>query len=174
MEPPSSSYRGYVYLIGSERFGWYKIGKARNASIRIRDIGCLLPFQIRAIGLWKTVDPYGLESAMHQKYKSFRINGEWFHFHPGKIRTILGQDTPLPSVRVSIPEALQFSNMASDLFTSNEERQLGVDNRSAFRQLLADNKMEFTKENKYLARQHIKNLARKRKSGMIPPVEPMF
>jgi len=34
---------GYVYLIGSPTFGWYKIGKSRKPEIRIENLGILLP-----------------------------------------------------------------------------------------------------------------------------------
>ena len=37
---------GYVYLIGTPIFGWYKIGKSKTPEVRIKDLGILLPFKL--------------------------------------------------------------------------------------------------------------------------------
>ena len=61
MTPSNPSYRGYVYLIGSSRFGWYKIGKSRSATIRVQTLGILLPFKVEVFAVWMTDNP----SAQH-------------------------------------------------------------------------------------------------------------
>lgn len=71
---------GYVYLIGSTVFGWYKIGKAKTPEVRVKDLGILLPFKINVIGVWKANDHHLMESALHEMYQNNRINGEWFEF----------------------------------------------------------------------------------------------
>ena len=71
---------GYVYLIGTPLFGWYKIGKSRTPTVRVSDLGILLPFKIKVLGVWKAQDHTKLEAELHQQYKQNRINGEWFSF----------------------------------------------------------------------------------------------
>jgi hypothetical protein len=71
---------GYVYLIGTPIFGWYKIGKSRTPEVRVKDLGILLPFKVEIIGVWKAVNHHLMESTLHDIYKSNRINGEWFAF----------------------------------------------------------------------------------------------
>ena len=71
---------GYVYLIGTPVFGWYKIGKSKTPIVRVRDLGILLPFKIRVIGVWKAEDHTLMEQALHEKYIDNRVNGEWFEF----------------------------------------------------------------------------------------------
>lgn len=71
---------GYVYLIGSPLFSWYKIGKSRTPEIRVQDIGILLPFRIVVVGIWRAENHTSLESLLHQKYAGQRVNGEWFRF----------------------------------------------------------------------------------------------
>lgn len=71
---------GYVYLIGTPVFGWYKIGKSRTPEVRVKDLGILLPFKVEIIGVWKAVNHHLMESALHEMYKTSKINGEWFGF----------------------------------------------------------------------------------------------
>ena len=69
---------GYVYLIGTPIFGWYKIGKSRTPEVRVKDLGILLPFKVEIIGVWKAVNHHLMESTLHEMYKTNKINGEWF------------------------------------------------------------------------------------------------
>lgn len=79
---------GYVYLIGNERFQWYKIGKAKNAEIRVENLGILLPFKLKIFGIWKAQNHTLMESALHELYAQSRINGEWFTFSKKSIEQI--------------------------------------------------------------------------------------
>lgn len=71
---------GYVYLIGTCTFGWYKIGKSKTPEVRIKDLGILLPFKIRVFRVWQAVDHSRMERALHEMYAENKINGEWFQF----------------------------------------------------------------------------------------------
>ena len=71
---------GYVYLIGSPTFGWYKIGKSITPEVRVKDLGILLPFKIHVIGVFRAEDHTLLERTLHEIYSDNRINGEWFEF----------------------------------------------------------------------------------------------
>lgn len=70
---------GYVYLIGTPIFGWYKIGKSRTPEVRVKVL-ILLPFKVEIIGVWKAVNHHLMESILHEMYKTSKINGEWFEF----------------------------------------------------------------------------------------------
>lgn len=52
---------GYVYLIGSPIFGWYKIGKSITPEVRIKNLGILLPFKIDIICIWKAENHHKLQ-----------------------------------------------------------------------------------------------------------------
>ncbi len=101
---------GYVYLIGSPTFKWYKIGKSTNAQIRVTTLGVLLPFRIEVIAVWKTNNPSGLEYSLHERCAESRINGEWFSFTDQEVKAIVedmlwAQTDVLPT----------FSNMERDI-----------------------------------------------------------
>lgn len=80
---------GYVYLIGSIRYKWYKIGKSSHAAIRISELGILLPFKIHVIAVWKTEAYHALERQLHEKYAERRINGEWFKLGKNAVQTLV-------------------------------------------------------------------------------------
>lgn len=79
---------GHVYLIGNSKFRWYKIGKSRDAHIRVFDLGVLLPFQISVIEVVRC-DAYDyVEKHLHREFAEHRINGEWFHFDPDTVNAV--------------------------------------------------------------------------------------
>lgn len=96
---------GYVYLIGTPVFGWYKIGKAKTPEVRVQDLGILLPFKIGVLGVWKAHNHHLLEQTLHEMYKDHRINGEWFELTGDHIRSIFDS---LPS------EAIVYSSEQVD------------------------------------------------------------
>jgi hypothetical protein len=100
---------GHVYLIGSPRFRWYKIGKSSNASIRVSELGILLPFRIEVVAVWKVANHHETERVLHEKHAANRINGEWFTFTKEEITTIL-EDMLWASTAVSSG----FSNLEAD------------------------------------------------------------
>ena len=71
---------GYVYLIGTPIFGWYKIGKSITPEVRVKDLGILLPFKIKVLGVWSAQNHHLMEQTLHEMYADHRINGEWFEF----------------------------------------------------------------------------------------------
>jgi hypothetical protein len=82
---------GYVYLIGSPLFHWYKIGKSSNAAIRVTDLGVLLPFRIEVIAIWKVPNHHEWERILHERFRSKNLNGEWFVFDEEEIRSIVAE-----------------------------------------------------------------------------------
>lgn len=110
---------GYVYLIGSPTFGWYKIGKSATPDIRIKDIGILLPFKVAVFAIWKAENHHLLETVLHEKYAQFNINGEWFRFERDKIAAIVLWDLPdvariFPTENTLDSVFATFSNMSRD------------------------------------------------------------
>lgn len=122
-----TAMEGYVYLIGSPLFGWYKIGKSKTPEVRVTNLGILLPFKLRIIGIWKAKNHSLLETTLHEKYKANAINGEWFEFTAKEAHEVFNS---LPSsVRifpaVDTHHALdRFSNV--DLDTKNNKKVIGV------------------------------------------------
>lgn len=117
---------GYVYIIGSTRFGWYKIGKSSTPDIRVRDIGILLPFKLKPIGVWRAINHHTAEQALHEMYSDNRINGEWFEFTPEEL---LNVENKIPHETRVYPGVLteqidRFSNLEED--TKRKGRVLGL------------------------------------------------
>lgn len=118
---------GYVYLIGTPVFGWYKIGKSRTPEIRVKDLGILLPFKVHIIGVWKAANHHLMESALHELYNDFRINGEWFEFSKKKAYEVF---CSIPDVTRVYPiddsehPLDRFSNIAED--RKNTKKVIGV------------------------------------------------
>jgi len=100
---------GHVYLIGSHVFHWYKIGKSNDASIRVTELGILLPFRIEVIAVWKVHDHHQTEKLLHEKFAKQRINGEWFSFKYGLLRRLIAD-----MAQVQVGTARNFSNIESD------------------------------------------------------------
>lgn len=86
---------GFVYMIGSERYGWYKIGFSKNCEIRIDQLGILLPFKVELFAVWKSFDGLSLETEMHAKYRHFHIHGEWFSMNDNDRITVIEDDKPI-------------------------------------------------------------------------------
>ena len=120
---------GYVYLIGTPVFGWYKIGKSKTPTIRVKDLGILLPFKIKVIGVWKAADHHLMEQTLHEMFANNRINGEWFEFERKEVYKIA--DT-IPSIARVYPdqnttlaaELDNFSNVVED--TKFTKKILGI------------------------------------------------
>jgi hypothetical protein len=112
---------GYVYLIGNERFQWYKIGKSRTPEIRVGNLGILLPFKVQIFGVWRAKNHSLMESALHEQHATSRINGEWFTFSKQKVKDIY---CSIPAEACIFwhthhkeSEFSKFSNMARDVLS---------------------------------------------------------
>lgn len=117
---------GYVYLIGTPIFGWYKIGKAKTPKVRVKELGILLPFKVNVIGVWKAENHHLLEKTLHEIYAPQRINGEWFEFKGTQITQIF-ESLPKESRIYDNDTELSFTtftNVIED--TKNTKKVLGV------------------------------------------------
>lgn len=73
-----SSRAGYVYLLNEINGEHWKIGKTKSPKDRLRTFNVKLPFRVEFDTLIKTDDRHSLESELHSRFASKRINGEWF------------------------------------------------------------------------------------------------
>lgn len=80
---------GFVYLLQSPTSA-YKIGRTNSPEDRMRTFGIQLPFEVEYIALIPTSDMVALERALHSRFASQRINGEWFALTPEDIEYIKG------------------------------------------------------------------------------------
>jgi hypothetical protein len=119
---------GYVYLIGTPIFGWYKIGKSKTPNIRVRDLGILLPFKIKVLGVWKAQNHSLLEESLHEMFDKYRINGEWFEFSGqeiGKVFNVIPESAIVfPSENSLMENLANFSNVDED--TKGSKKIIGV------------------------------------------------
>jgi hypothetical protein len=136
---------GYVYLIGSRKYSWYKVGKTVNVKVRLADLRILLPFQVEVVAIWKTSGYHQLERQLHKRLASHRINGEWFSLKRSEVTAIV---VDMAYLEVKDP-ALDFPNVEPESekehpFLSEEEREL---RKSQWR--------EFAKNKRYLSKEEI-------------------
>lgn len=68
---------GYIYFLQDDKRR-IKIGKTKRITKRIFEISSKLPFPIKLIHSFYTEDYTNKEKEIHQKYKQYRIRGEWF------------------------------------------------------------------------------------------------
>lgn len=118
---------GYVYLIGTSTFGWYKIGKAKTPEVRVKDLGILLPFKLKVFGVWKAENHHLLEKTLHEIYNAQRINGEWFEFtgdHVTRIFESLPVESQVYTSKDTDHTLATFSNVTEDI--KNAKKVIGV------------------------------------------------
>jgi hypothetical protein len=73
---PRKQVTGHIYLLSGG--GYFKIGKTTNLSIRSQQISLQLPFEVTLVHSISTDDIGEAERYWHTKFKSKRLNGEWF------------------------------------------------------------------------------------------------
>ena len=150
---PTPSNPEYVYLIGSRKFGWYKIGKARKPAIRVSQLGILLPFRVALFGLWSTCKGLTTERLMHEKYSAYAINGEWFSMSLENVVTLLRDTQPFDSFLVysvfepNTYESAKMLGVGAD-FSNIEKDEIIVSThvKSAKRKLWHDFSMQWLHE----------------------------
>lgn len=80
---------GYVYLLATA-IGYYKIGCSSKPHNRLMTFGIQLPFAVECVHTIFSVDMYGLEAELHQRFQEKRAQGEWFRLSPADIDYIKG------------------------------------------------------------------------------------
>jgi hypothetical protein len=170
-------------LIGSSRFGWYKIGMSKKVAIRVEDIGVLLPFKIEVFAVWMVTNPQAVEAALHERFSRYSINGEWFSFDRQQLRsavytrTTFGMERIFPG-DVDVRSLSGFSNMPEDIVqaTWTTEPQIEYRSEIGFMDLVKDwlevNGLDYTRENRKAARDAVVSLFREKRSSIKAIVKP--
>ena len=86
------TYEGYVYFLKDTRSNTYKIGASKDVNKRNLQISPQLPFKTEIKFIFKTKDMYKLEKELHNFFRGFNLNGEWFDltkFDFKKIKSIV-------------------------------------------------------------------------------------
>lgn len=115
---------GYVYLIGTSVYGWYKIGKSKTPEVRISNLGILLPFKIKVYRVWRAEDHDAMEKALHEMYTQNRINGEWFQFTRQQLISMIDK-IPAEVVLKDEERLDKFSNINEDVRQSETGKYSG-------------------------------------------------
>ena len=66
----------YLYLIKCQQF--YKIGIANDVESRLAQLSTGNPFQLQLINVYGFENAEVVEKAIHQRFSSDRVRGEWF------------------------------------------------------------------------------------------------
>jgi hypothetical protein len=147
---------GFVYLIGSRQFGWYKIGKSLTPEARVRNIGEFLPFIVEVFAIWKTDNHTLLETFMHGKFSNHRINGEWFSFTWDEANDACERAWPWNATRVAkLGDISAQSTLTENIVVDGLKRQKTIAS-VAFRMKMLEHLKGIpnpTKEDKEQARQ---------------------
>jgi hypothetical protein len=102
----TNNTKGFVYIIQEEFTGHVKIGVSTNIGQRLRNLQTANSGKLKVIGIKASNDPYTLEHELHQKFKDYRIQGEWFSHLPEpklsqqEIAEYLGFDTSGLAVKI--------------------------------------------------------------------------
>ena len=70
-------HKRYVYLLKTDD-NRYKIGVSVNVERRIKQLQTGCSDRIMVVDTFLSKFPFKLESALHRKYESSKINGEWY------------------------------------------------------------------------------------------------
>lgn len=69
----------YIYVI--EDYPHFKIGYATNVTARLKTIQNANPRKLTKVIYVKVPNAEQLEAELHEKYKDYRVRGEWFELN---------------------------------------------------------------------------------------------
>jgi hypothetical protein len=113
--------QGYIYLIHAEGSNYYKIGKTKAPDRRLLQIAPQMPFTCKFIRVWHSNFMSLAEKYLHQRFKQFRANGEWFEFSCKELEEFFDR-----SMEYQIRYA--YSDHIDNLILSSEDTVLLADN----------------------------------------------
>lgn len=88
--PPKNP--GFIYVLRGDRDPFvYKIGRSRALPTRMRALKLVTPFTVELIHTIKTDYAKEAEADIHESYKEYRVNGEWFKLPPLLVRLLCEQ-----------------------------------------------------------------------------------
>lgn len=83
---------GEVYILKDTHSGLIKIGCTTNTSQRFHTLQQTLPGKAQVLRTIPTATIYGVEKALHQRYRPYRMHGEWFAMPQSYLATFLAED----------------------------------------------------------------------------------
>ncbi len=172
---PTPQFRGYIYLIGSSVFGWYKIGKSIRPEIRTSDLGVLLPFKIEVFSIWGSNAYSIVESSLHKHFKLNQINGEWFTFDLTDMAIINKKAEQLGAEQIfkRTPWNPRYCNhvnnviTGSHLLTTIQKKQKNDAFNAACMEYMDANHLDRTKENWNFTREIVLAAHKKERANML-------
>jgi hypothetical protein len=75
-----SDKAGYVYLINAIGTNRYKIGRTLDLKRRVSQLNYQSSYPLKIVLSFKSYYPAEDEKALHKKFASYRVHGEWFEF----------------------------------------------------------------------------------------------
>lgn len=75
----------YVYIIGWQEVGCYKIGISRSPDKRIHQLEANLPFPLEIIVVRQVEDSAHLERCLHHANSERRLKNEWFRLSQSEL-----------------------------------------------------------------------------------------
>ena len=90
-----------VYFVKHKTMKPIKIGVTSNLTKRLQALRVSCPYGLDLIGRILSPEPKELESKLHKRLKSKRLNGEWFDISLSKLIKILNS---LPKIEKQLKE----------------------------------------------------------------------
>lgn len=79
---------GYIYVLKADGSDFYKIGKSKEYTDRIKKLRIQLPFKVGIYCVFKTTSTDEVERLIHDQWKENRVNGEWFKIDEDQIEQL--------------------------------------------------------------------------------------
>lgn len=125
--------REFVYFVSYEN-GPVKIGKAKNISARIKTLQTGIPYPLQLLGVM--AGRTGLEGALHRKFHTSRLNGEWFE-RDSNLLEFIHQNTSDPSALFYRKKYIEIDEAMTNLKIQFENRKQEIEH-AARESLLKD------------------------------------
>lgn len=109
-----------VYLIWQDGTSHYKIGKADKPAKRLKDLQTGHSGKLHLVAQMECKDALRKEVYLHQKYRKFRVNGEWFNIPPTALHQVFAefqfhvQETPDECIYYWVAQAKSWQKVAAD------------------------------------------------------------
>ena len=96
MRVVTENKEGHVYLLHAVGTNRYKIGMTQQGRMakRFNELnGSQSAFPVELVTFIDVKDRYQVEAELHQKFKAFRVHGEWFNLPRGskEVERVMGQ-----------------------------------------------------------------------------------
>ncbi|WP_374825373.1 GIY-YIG nuclease family protein [Aerosakkonema sp. BLCC-F183] len=85
-QPKQNARDGIVYVIRAGQSNLYKIGRTTNIDRRLRQLQTMNSQPLSVVKLIQCHDAIAVETTLHQKFKPYRRQGEWFELSESAIK----------------------------------------------------------------------------------------